>query len=126
MILYFNALLLSRYFKFNFYECNFYYFKTRNFRVILILRGFFNKFWISRHFIFEVQPKHYILRHFNFGVWPKYYDLRHFTFAVVFKTNFFLCVRVSDISKFSGKAWNLNVSLNYFHLFYNPLIHGSI
>ena len=72
---------------------------------------------ILQHFNFTVQQKYYVLRHFHFAVWPKYRNLRYFSIAVVLKVEF-LCVRVSNISIISGKAWNRNGSLNTFLSFF--------
>ena len=58
--------------------------------------GFFDHFWISRHFIFAVQPKCYILSHFSFVVWPIYYNHAILIWRLCWKLNF-LYLWVSQI-----------------------------
>ena len=94
--------------------------KSRNFA------GFFNSFWISRHFNFAAQPKYYIFWHFNFLIWAKYYNLRHFIFAVVLKIEFFICVRLQYFRSF-GKNMAPKCELKYILIFlYKPIIYKSI
>ena len=105
--------------------------KIRNFYGVKFLRhfnfgGFFNKFWISWHFNFAVQPKYYILRHFNFAVLRKNYDSQHFNFVAALKIQFFMCVSFQHFRNF-GKSmepkWKLK---DIFIFFLNTMIRKSI